>query len=159
MWAASIFCRHTLGYVGRSIYPVFTYPELLKWARRQARCDPKYERIFKGKRYVPLKKRATPQDLDLVLEWELESFGEENGRRDYVRLTPQEIARMEPVPQWFPDPLEPRPWLSWSDCHVIDCIADPDLYLRWLENLPFSEWLDREDISVWLGGGESTVDC
>lgn len=112
-----------------------------------AKHDPKYKRIFKGKRYIPLKKRKSSQDFDVVSV--LESLDEENDRKDYIRLKPKEIARIESLPQRFSDPLEPRPWLSWSDCHVIDRIAAPDLYLRWLENLPFSQWptASRNDFS------------
>jgi len=51
------------------------------------------------------------------------SFIGNNDRQDYVVHDRKTIARIEAMPKWLSDPLEPRPWLSWSDCHVLDRIA------------------------------------
>ena len=102
-----------------------------------AKHDPKYKRVLKAKRYIPLKKRKLSQDFDAVSV--LESLDEEKDRKDYIRLKPKEIARIESLPQRFSDPLEPRPWLSWSDCHICVCVVPADNH-DWLENLPFSKW-------------------
>ncbi len=66
-----------------------------------------------------------------------------------TRGSDKEIAKIEAIPVGNPDPLEPRPWLSWGDCHIKDC-ETPILDMHWLENRPFSEWEDNGDVYVRL---------
>lgn len=221
-WAASIFFRETLGKVGRSHLPVFTYPEILEWAREKAKHDPKYKRIFKAKRYVSVKKREAAQrsccvkrqlrkcfacstlvemsdgrTLVVPSRAHLDSWDESqrkkvennekldlfplppcpvevfkrigvnvsvegfcsvsvsagytgrNDRKDYVFCNENEIAKIKTIPVLASDPLEPRPWLSWSDCYVKDLEA-PDSDFSWLEDRPFFEMVDDGDCHVWL---------
>ena len=58
-------------------------------------------------------------------------------------------AKIEAKPTWNPDPLEPRPWLSWSDCHVRDRIC-PACDLGRLENLPFSKWATEGSLKDYV---------
>jgi hypothetical protein len=144
-----------LGYVGRSTHPIFTYPELLEWARVQARRDPKYKRIFKAKRYFSIKKRGMVKDSESASS--VEFLSDENDQKDYLRLTLKEIARIESQPKRLPDPLEPRPWLSWSDCHVTACVAPADPYLRWFDNCSFSEMEDNGDTYLLLDSFDESM--
>lgn len=191
--------------------PVFTYPEILEWARDKAEHDPKYKRIFKAKRYVSIKKRekqqrsfctkkqlrkcfacstlvehsdgtsftvpsqahfeswdvsqqvkiANNEKLDLFPfpPCPVEVFGQigmnvgiegfcsagipdnftsRNDCKDYVFCSEAEIAEIQSKAVGSVDPLEPRPWLSWSDCFIKDCEA-PAVDLHRFENCPFSE--------------------
>jgi len=177
-----------------------------------AKQDPKYERIFKPKRYVSLKNRAAAQRsycsrkglqrrvvCSLFVEssdgtsyivpsrihlesWNesqriklannektdlyplppcpvqvlaelgknvcaegfctpalAESFTEDNDRKEYICYGKKEIAIIDALPKMKPDWLEPRPWISWSDCHIRACVVPADNH-DWLENLPFAQW-------------------
>lgn len=72
------------------------------------------------------------------------SFLGRNDKKDYVCLSTKEIAAIEKQPERRLDLLEPRPWLSWSDCHVQDREA-PSEDMSPFEGRLFSEMTESTE--------------